>query len=66
MHWTFFIECHTAVEGAGSTEEIQATGLAVVALVSLVYISLRQHQNMRANGVPLDCRPIRLEEVLLA
>jgi hypothetical protein len=61
VNGTLFVQGHATVKIACSTEQIQ-TRLAVVALVGVVDLRLRQEENLRSKCVPFDLRPISLVE----
>ena len=66
MNGTLLVERNTAVEVAGCTQQIEATGLAVVTLVRLVHLGLSEHEYLRTKIVPLDGGLVGLEERFLA
>ena len=43
MDRSIFVQCHATVKVAGSAQEVETTGLAIVALVGLVDVSLGQN-----------------------
>lgn len=53
------------IEVAGSTEEIESTGLAIITLSRIVDFRLSKHQDLCTESVPLDLCPVCFEERLL-
>ena len=66
MDRTLLVQRHATVESARGTEEIQATSLAIVALICLIDVRSRDDENLGAKRIPLDLGSLRLEEGLLA
>lgn len=66
MDRSIFVQCHATVKVTGGAQEVETTGLAIVALVGLVDVSLGQNEDLGAKRVPLDLRTLRLKESLLA
>ncbi len=65
VYGSFLVQGHTTVEGARRAKKIQSTCLAVVALVRLVNVCLREDQDMGADGIPLNRGTVSFEEGLL-
>ena len=66
MDGTVLVESNAAVEVACSAQQVEATSLAIVALVCLVDIGSRDDENLGAKRIPLDLGSLCLEEGLLA
>ena len=47
MDGPLFIECHTTVEVTSGAQQIEPAGLAIVALVGLIYVGLGQYEDLR-------------------
>lgn len=65
VYGSFLVQGHTTIERARRAEKIQSTCLAVVTLVCLINVRLREDQDMCANGVPLNRGTVSFEERLL-
>jgi hypothetical protein len=62
---TFLVKIYTAIEIASGTEKVKVS-LAVVALIRVVDVRLREDKDLSSKRVPLDLSTIGLEEALLA
>ena len=61
MNWTLLVKGNTAVELACRAEQVHAR-FAIVALVRVIDLGLRQEKDLRAKCVPLDLCSISLVE----
>ena len=65
MDGTFLVQGYAAVEISCCAEKVETASLPIVALVGLVYVRLGEYEDLGADRVPLDLRPLSLEESLL-
>ena len=65
MDGTFLVKRHSTVKVTSCTEQVHV-GLAIVTLVGVINVGLCEEQDLCAQRVPLDLRPICFEKVLLA